>query len=181
MIIRRNNSNTLSIENSQDKSSVTIKHLDGQLMVKVSNGSSEVELAKPGDYEYFGIGVTGFEIPVEKYSSVINLVKLNVEGIKIVVTTQFREVSKDVLNNLANIDILVIPLVNPTYTKTLVNAIEPKKLVIVKNFGGEEVELDSVIKSVGLQKLEEVSSVKHKPVDFGTTTGDIILAGEMLA
>jgi len=180
MIIRRSSTNTLVIENSQNKSSVTVKSLDGQLLVKVSNGSSDIEISKPGDYEYFGLGVTGFEVPIDKYSSIINLVKINIEGVRIVLVTQFREVPKDILTNLANIDILAIPIVNSIYTKTIVNVIEPKKLVLIKNFGGEEVELDSVIKSVGIQIIEEVTSIKNKSVDFAASSEEFILMGEVL-
>jgi len=180
MIIRRNNSTTLSVDSSVDKASVSIRNLDGQLFVKISNGTKDVEISKPGDYEYLGVGVTGFEVPVEKYSGVINLLKLNVDGVRVVISTQFRETPKDILNSLANIDILAIPVVNAIATKTLVNAVEPKKLVLIKAFGGEEVELDTIQKSIGLVTLPEVSSVKYKSADFAVT-GDIVLTGELLA
>ncbi len=182
MVLRKNNSNTISIENSQDKSLITVKTLDGQLLVKVQSGSKEIEITKPGDYEYFEDSITGFEIPVEKYTGVINLLKTNVEGIRVVFITQFREIPKEVLSNLANIDILVMPIVNPTSTKNTVNTVEPKKVVALKNFnGGEEVELDSVIKSIGLTSMAEVPSVKHKFGDFASTSEDFLLTGEILS
>lgn len=181
MIIRRNNSTTLSVDSSIDKTAVSIKNLDGQLLIKINNGSKDIEISKPGDYEYFGVGVTGFEIPTELYSGVINIIKLNVDGVKVVVTTQVKEIPKDILNSLVNIDILAIPLVNANATKPLVNSIEPKKLVIIKSFGGEEVELDTVYKSVGITSMQEVTSVKHKSVDFATVSENTILIGELLA
>jgi len=182
MVIRRSNSNTLSVENSQDKSIISVKSLDGQLVLKVQSGSEEIEISKPGDYEYFEDGITAFELPIEKYIGLIHLIKLNVECIKIVIATNIREISKEVLSNLANIDILVVPLVNANAAKQIASAIEPKKIVIVKSFNmAEEVELDSVKKALGIANMEEVTSVKHKPLDFASSSEETTLIGEILA
>jgi len=181
MTIKRTNTNTLTFENSQNKSSVIIKSLDGQLLIKVALSSSEVEITKPGDYEYFGLSVAGFEIPVEKYMGIINLIRLNMEDVKIVVISKYREIPKELLSNLANIDILVMPLLNGNSVKEITSDIDPKKLIIIKSFeGSEEIEIDSIKKTLGLQVIEEVTSSKSKALDFEIGSEDIILSGEIL-
>ena len=180
MIIRRNNSNTLTLESSMDKSGITIKNLDGQLMVVVSDGSKDIEITRPGDYEYFGLGITGFELQKEKFKGIINILKLNVDGVKIVFTADFDEINKDILSSLANIAILAIPSNEASIVKNLVNAVEPKKLVLIKNFGGKDSEIESITKTLGIPSAQEVSSIKNKIGDFPESSDEFILQGEIL-
>lgn len=181
MIIRKTNSTTLAVESSQNKVSVTLKSLDGQIIIKISNGS-DIEIIKPGDYEYMGVGITAFEIPSDKFLANINLVKINIDGVRTLFITKSTEIPKDILNNLANIDILVIPLYGVNEAKSIINAIEPKKVVFLKSFeGSTEIEIESLKKTLGLQTLEEVSSVKHKSGDFDSLGEDYILTGEILS
>lgn len=163
MTLKRISKEGLLIESTNDKSSVELHFDEGSIVLTVKSDTTSIELSKPGDYEYGNITLTCHEIPSGSYLSVINIVKIGIEDVKVLFIPRQNVYSKEIVNNLANIDLVVAPTSSTDYLKKLVSDFEPQRLVIINDFGGANtLSVEDLKKSLGVQAIEEESSIKVK-------------------
>lgn len=168
MNIKKNSKSTVLIDSSIQEAKIENLFYNGSVVTKLNLPDNTIEVSKPGDYEYNRISYTGYEIPSEEgYKGAINLSKLVIEDIRVVILFSDSEISKDILSELVNIDILVTPFFGSTRLKEHIADIDPKTLLILKDFeNSQEVDLEGIQKLLGVGSIEESNNYKFKSGDF---------------
>lgn len=167
MNIKKNSKSSVLIDSSAQEVKIENLFFEGTITSKLNTEGKTIEISKPGDYEYGKIGYTGFEVLKDSYKGSINLAKLYLEDIRVVILFADAEIGKEVLAELVNIDVLVTPFFGSVRLKEHIADIDPKTLLILKNFeNSQEVDLEGVQKMLGVSAIEEASSYKFKSGDF---------------
>ncbi len=171
MTIKRDSSNVISI---QSDIKIILKVLDGSITVSLNDSSKTIDISKPGDYEYFGVSATLYDIPVEEaYDGKIEIIQLYVEGMVLVYTSDRINIPKEIITNLANIDILVIPSLEVSLVKSTIVSMEPKKVVILEKFDSNgSSDIENLKKTLGIVNVIEGGSAKYKQSEFTTSLDD---------
>lgn len=173
MTIKRDSSNVLTI---QGDIKVVVKVLDGSIVVSLNDSNKTIDITKPGDYEYFGVSITSYDVPQEEvYDGKVELVQLYIEGVVLVYTSDKINIPKEIITNLANIDILLLPAIEVSLIKSSVVSMEPKKLVLVDKFDNNgSCDIESLKKTLGVLNVLEGGSAKYKHSDFEITTEEVL-------
>jgi hypothetical protein len=171
MTVRKQNKSTLVIESTQEKIKVKLMLDNNAIQAVVSIQDKEIIVSKPGDYEYGGLSITAYEIPENGFVSQVNIVRIIIEGVSLLVSPVDREISKDIINNLANINILILPNQKGSLIKDRVSDFDPNVLCIVKEFGSNsnDFDLEDTKKALGLHVSEDQESIKYKSADFASS------------
>jgi len=169
MNIKKGSKSSILFESNQEEAKIESLFYSGSIVSKLILPDKTIEISKPGDYEYNHINYTGFETTTEQYKGSVNLCKFYLEGIRVAVVFSDSEINKDVLNELVNIDVLVTPYFSATRLKEHIADIDPKTLIILRNFeSSQEFDVEDMKKALGVGTIEESNSYKFKNGDFSS-------------
>src|SRR5688572_11107640 len=108
------------------------------MVVTITGGDKEIIVSKPGDYEYGSVSLTAHEVQEERYDSKINVLRVKVDEVDLLIVSTGHETSKDIMNNLANINVAIVPYISTEFLKKVVTDYEPHALAILNKFESSE-------------------------------------------
>ena len=160
MTIKKNSKNSFSIENGSDKVRAVVTVNEDTLSFNIDSNDRTAVVDKPGDYEYGKLGVLALENTSLDYVSKINLAKVVVEGISIITFVGNTEPTKDSVDNIGSVDILITKYLSGPNLKKIVDLFEPRSLVLFKDMAGNaEFDAESLKKDLAIVSVTEESSV----------------------
>jgi hypothetical protein len=165
MTIKKPSKSSVLISNSKSDAKITV---EGDRFIVEIIGDEPVIIEKPGDYEYGDVAVTALEIGKEKYAGIINLIKVEIEDVKVVFALKAVELKKEEIDILANIDIVINPYESSTLIKNLINDLDPKICILLSNFDNTpNLDVEELKKELGISNIiSDTSTFKIKSSDL---------------
>lgn len=163
MTIKRNDEKSISIESLKITSYID---LGNKLSVHFSEG--EIIFSKPGEYEFKGVDLIVKEQTEESYTGTPNLLKLSVEGVRVLYLIKFFDHKQEEISQILDIDILLIDEVMLDKLDRLVMLYDPKKIIVIQNKLSVDEISEKIKKINSTSQIELEKSIKVKSEDFSS-------------
>ncbi len=175
MNIKKNSKNSFTIENVSDKVKVVVTLSEDGLNFQIDSNGRTFTVDKPGDYEYGKLGILALENTDKDYTSKINMTSLVTEGINIATYVGSIEPTKDSIDNIGSIDILITRYLTGALLKKIIDLLEPRSLILFKSMNNDaEFDIETLKKDLGIVSVSEESYLKLKQSDFDSE-GDFVM------
>jgi len=160
MVIKKISAKQLQIETLNTK--INIKFEESKLRLELDFNKENIEIVKPGEYEYRGFQITAVELGKDKSEGKINFLIMEVEGNVIGFITDDLSSDKELYKDLPNLDILVLSTSQSIeLVKKTLNYFEVIVLVLLEGENLEELK-----NTLGLASLVKEKSIKYKQGDL---------------
>lgn len=166
MDIKKIDSKSIQIKPTSPSKPTVIVNSDseGFVDIKISTSDSANSVQYPGEYGFKSLHIILLEESSEKFKGKPNLLSLtDVDNINLLVLTKNFDLSKQSLDKIPGVNVLVAPLTNDTKLKTLIKKIQPSFVVFVKDF--LDFDLDDKVIS-GLKSEMSISESESKVAKF---------------
>ncbi len=167
MVIKKVSNDEIVIESLKSKTSV--KQYNGDLTISID--SEDVNINKPGEYEFGDIQLVALEITPDQYNSKVNFARISVEGIDIAVVMTEIVADKDHLRDIADVQMLIVSNdVSLDSIKKLLTYFEPQALIFLNVSDSAQLQKDLSLPNLTTDKV-----LKFKNTDFKSDNEAVVI------